>query len=134
MEHRRGKLNVIPDALSRVFSEELNGINFSEEHFNDAGYLDLCRKLEKDSSANQNTRVENGKIYRNVLPNSPDDPCGTNGWRLWVPKSVVNDLFRQYQDHPSAAHPGIAKTSKLFDGYFTGQVCLAMSIPTLIPA
>lgn len=43
MEHRKGKLNIIPDALSRVFAEDFNAAEISDEYFNDPEYLDLAQ-------------------------------------------------------------------------------------------
>lgn len=129
MEYRKGSQNVIPDALSRVYGEEVVSTNFQNEHipmhidlnasaFKDPEYLDAINKLKENSEFRTNLKEEKGILYINVkmakyslVPDIPD-------WKIVVPKSLTGDLIRQAHCPPISAHTGAAKTIEKLQRYF----------------
>jgi len=72
IEHRSGKLNVVPDALSRVNEEEVAVLDASHRllvdldspHFKDANYLELILRVGANADKLPDLKVSDGLVYR----------------------------------------------------------------------
>lgn len=106
--HRKGKLNVIADALSR--SVELIDIDIDSENI-DPEYKQLRDKISKNQVKFPKFLVKGGKIFKNCR--SKGD-CGLeeNGWKFYVPRSFRDKILFENHDSPLGAHLGVNKTLK----------------------
>lgn len=104
IEHRKGKDNVVPDTLSRTYSDDVDEISLEDAAFTSPQYLELVKKVEKLSDKS-NLLVKNGKVFIKAVNNVKDPK-----FRLYVPQELITDLMISNHDSPSAAHLGIEKT------------------------
>ena len=124
IEHRKGKDNIVPDALSRTFSaEELyvrcNEIYLEDNAFLDSKYLDLVEKV-KNHAGKTNMIVRDGKVYIRTDSGPNDD---SPVFRLYVPDSLVDQILENGHDTPLASHLGAEKTyDRLRRLYFWPQM------------
>lgn len=100
LSHRKGKLNVVPDALSRILNTEESMLIDIGEKVSD--FENLKQKLEENPTFNPDFRLENNKIFKHVKNRS-----GSN-WRLVVPENKQKDILKICHDHN--AHLGFFKT------------------------
>jgi len=71
-EHRSGKLNVVPDALSRVNEEEVAALEASQgllvdlesSQFKDPDYIDLIEKVKANASSLPDLKSADGFVFR----------------------------------------------------------------------
>lgn len=115
IEHRKGRDNIVPDALSRVFEGDVCGvdievtplIDLDDEAFSSEEYV----KWRKDISESQfpDFRIDERYIYRRDKFSVGDD-CDGNSWKLLIPTRLREGVIRVAHDIPNAAHGGIAKT------------------------
>lgn len=146
IEHRPGKLNALPDALSRAPLEiaPINNVDFSNTK--DNSYIRLRDRLNTEPDLFPDWRVENDLIYKRV--DSPYDvPSNLSAWKLLVPRDHRNSILQECHDDPSAAHLGIFKTyHRIIERYYWPKmrtsiaryvkqckVCLAQKVPQLRP-
>ncbi|KAH8241672.1 hypothetical protein KR032_006895, partial [Drosophila birchii] len=70
IEHRSGRLNVVPDALSRVNEEDLAaldsslGIDLESPAFKTAEYLALVEQVRVNQHSLPDLKVEDGRLYK----------------------------------------------------------------------
>lgn len=104
IEHRKGKDNIVPDALSRSFSseeliEELDGVD--NDCINDTEYQKLVNKV-RSKREESNLIVKGNRVF---IKSNRD-----NLYRFYVPKAMIEKLLRENHDDPRAGHLGIEKT------------------------
>lgn len=125
IEHRKGKDNVVPDALSRVFTEEtylneldlqvLPSIDLDSGAFDEPEYS----KLRQDyASANLPHFKVVGKYIYKRTEFSSGNVDESDSWKLLVPSELRRDVIYAAHDVPNAAHGGIAKTVQRIRQYF----------------
>lgn len=122
--HRKGSKNIVPDALSRVYTEDLSelsldcSIDLKSLHFNTKEYVEL-----KDRILGQKVPLPDVKIIDNIIyrrsehatgEQIADDMC----WKLWIPRELVTDVLKQCHEHPLASHNGIGKTLERVRRYY----------------
>jgi len=118
IEHRRGKLNVVPDVLSRVHEEEVDELNCLDErlvdvesrHFNSPEYLDLIARIEDCKDLLPDVEVQDGRVFRRAEHAVGEPVHDKYNWKLWIPKEAVAEILKKEHDDPLAAHGGIHKT------------------------
>jgi len=118
IEHRRGKLNVVPDVLSRVHEEEVDELNCLDErlvdvksrHFNSPEYLDLIARIEDCKDRLPDVKVQDGRVFRRAEHAVGEPVHDKYNWKLWIPKEAVAEILKKEHDDPLAAHGGIHKT------------------------
>jgi len=118
IEHRSGKLNVVPDALSRVNEEEVAALDASHgllvdldsPHFKDADYLELILRVEANADKLPDLKVSDGLVYRRGEHTSGEAIHDTFCWKLWVPQGLVPEALKKAHNDPLASHGGVHKT------------------------
>ena len=105
--HRKGKFNVVPDALSRINHDLMAGI----QEISDTWYLQRIADIRSDPAKFPDWRVDNGLIYvhkRDYL----SDPVTNNeyDWKLVVPKDWQPRVLRENHCETWTGHFGYERT------------------------
>lgn len=139
--HRKGRFNVVPDALSRAPAQisTLKVVDADREPW----YLQLLNKIAAHAESYPNFKEEDGLIYKYVA-NKHNLVSNLIEWKLVVPKKYRSELLRECHDDPTSAHLGCFKTlQKLGEKYYWPkmkrdvsryvrrcEVCLGSKSPT----
>lgn len=117
IKHRKGKLHVVPDALSRVFEGEVEEvavrdaeIDYESPHFNTSEYKVLADTVEANKDTVVDLKVMDGKVFRRANQVPEEAMTDQFAWKLWLPKELVAEALRIAHDSPMAAHGGFLKT------------------------
>lgn len=115
LKHRKGSLNVVPDALSRT--PEVTLIDISTEKL-DTWYLSLKEKIVNNPDDYAHFKVENDIIYKLGLSRSKVK-TNINEWKILVPKYLRNNIISSCHDPPVAGHFGLFKTlGRIQENYY----------------
>lgn len=125
IEHRKGKDNVVPDALSRVHEgeefvntlvlETLPAIDLHSKAFDSDEYSKL--RTEFSDSGLPDFKIIDKFIYKRTSFSSgstDESDC----WKLYVPTELRQDVIYTAHDIPSSSHGGVAKTIERIRRYF----------------
>lgn len=106
LKHRKGKLNVVPDAMSRAFRVEMLQIprNFETT---DEWYNDIRKSADKRGNSKANYRMDDCNLYYCGARGLDDSK---KGWKICVPRERRGEIMSKYHDAITAAHGGISKT------------------------
>lgn len=120
--HRKGSLNIVPDALSRAPVETCL-LDFSSSDFaSDQWYSKMLKNVSEEPQKYADWMIDGEKLYKHL----PDDlSFRTNNpvWKLVVPKSLRKDVLKECHDNPLASHGGVFKTtSRLKELYYWPQL------------
>lgn len=110
IEHRKGSLNVVPDALSRAPVMEVSVISLnSEECVKDSWYSKMVRNLQDTPDNYPDWMVKDNLLYKHV---TVDRHVNLNvpEWKIVIPKNYRKDVLASCHDDPTSAHLGIFKT------------------------
>lgn len=124
IEHRKGSANIVPDALSRVFVEEVSSdplsVDLSSEQFRSDEYLDLLAQVKANADRLPDLSIVDDKVFiKTEFGNENDSRLDETPWKLWVPNALTADLIARAHDPPLASHGGIAKTlDRLKNNFF----------------
>lgn len=115
--HRKGKLNVVADALSRSLDVvEIFGVDAILEV--DSWYDTLFKKIKSDPFKYPAYQIEKDRVYRNC---KSKNALGVyeNQWKMVVPKYARESIFKKLHDVPTAGHLGFFKTlNRIREKYF----------------
>lgn len=100
LKHRKGRENIVPDALSR-------SIEVSELVLNDGWYARLLASVKNDPENHIDFKVEGNNLYKLVSSQS-DVLDYAFDWKLCVPESKRADIL--IKEHDNAFHIGFEKT------------------------
>lgn len=110
IRHRRGKDNVIPDALSRSLE-----ISLLEED-GDAWYSMMYNKVLASPDEHIDFKIEEGKLFK-FIPAQTEVLDYRFEWKLCVPERMREDILRK--EHDESLHVGYEKLlEKLRARYF----------------
>lgn len=114
IEHRKGSTNIVPDALSRAFIDELETqaleIDLNAGEFKSDEYLELLERVKANGDRLPDLSVVEEKVYIRTEPNRSQDVSDRTCWKLWVPSELTRGLIAKAHDPPLAAHGGTVKT------------------------
>jgi transposase InsO family protein len=101
---RPGRLNHVPDALSRAI--EL--IEISPDEVSDPKYLDLIKRVNDDPAKFSDFKISNGLLYKFISADDPEDP--NFQWKIVVPQNLIPKVLQE--SHDERSHLGYFKTLK----------------------
>lgn len=131
VSHRKGKDNVVPDALSRIPESEVASlelippeIDLDSPHFQDNDYKELKEKINSDKSKFPDIKIVDGFVYVRTDHYSGDELQENQAWKLWIPFHLRQQVLYRAHDSPISAHGGICKTLELIrrNFYWPGLV------------
>lgn len=115
-QHRPGKNNVVPDALSRSIAIDSVALNTSSNTFNSLN--SLKNSVSKYPEKYPDFRVENGVLLKHIIDMSPLGDYYF-GWRVVVSDNEKADILKKCHDDVRAGHFGFFKTlSRIRENYF----------------
>lgn len=116
IEHRRGSLQTVPDALSRLslesFSLEDTGpdIDLQSPAFSGPKYTDLRSSILKEQCNLPDLKIIDNFIYKRTNFSDGNPFSEASNWKLWVPGELTAGVIRRCHSSPNSAHCGIGKT------------------------
>lgn len=120
ISHRKGKDNIVPDALSRIPEHDLASLDVSEQeidlnspHFYDPDYQELKNKILCNQSKYPDIKLVDNYIYIRTGHYSGDDEQDDRCWKLWIPFNLRQEVLSRAHDSPICAHGGMTKTIHL---------------------
>lgn len=125
VSHRKGKDNIVPDALSRIGCEEISSLcatlpelDLNSPHFLDPEYVNLKEKIINESFKYPDIKVVENYVYIRTDHYSGEETQEEKCWKLWIPCNLRNDVIKRAHDDPIASHGGMVKTIELIRRYF----------------
>lgn len=125
IEHRRGKDNVVPDALSRAFENEITvaeieleilpSINLESPAFDGTEYSNWREEFSRSEFPDY--KIIDKFIYKRAKF-SDGGIDQSSSWKLLVPTELRNQILYAAHNLPQAAHGGIAKTAARIRKFF----------------
>lgn len=116
VEHRKGKFNVVPDALSRAPIEICTVQHISADQ--DKWYHNMLIKVRDNPEKFPDWRIEKEILYKFVA-NNHNVISNLVEWKRVLLKKERKAIIRQLHDDPSSGHFGIFKTlSRVAETYY----------------
>lgn len=110
VKHRPGKLNIVPDFLSRNVAA-INIPNLTPDQW----YLNMVNKVVENPENFPHFRVNEGRLYKHIpsaVPNIPE-------WKLVIPTVNREEVLKACHDMATSAHMGVSKTyAKISELYY----------------
>lgn len=121
--HRKGKLNVVADALSRFVDIDLLDVLVENEKL-DPEFSKLLENILKNPEKYPNFYSKDGNIFKKCSALSKNGLCESE-WRVYVPKNGRMDVLKKSHDHPLSAHLGVYKTlTRIKEKYYWPKMSL----------
>lgn len=109
IKHRRGKDNVVPDALSRSVPVEAIS-NADVSNTQDSWYLKIFQGCQANPINFPNYKVEDNVLYRYMK--TKVDLTVEFAWKKVIPKEQQRDILIECHSEPISGHFGVFKTYK----------------------
>lgn len=107
--HRKGKDNIVPDALSRAVP--ITAVEAPESYDRDKWYSAMKARVARDSLKYPLWRIQNDRLYKHVPGKYPILQKELENWKLVVPKPLRVEIIKNNHDPPTCGHTGIFKTT-----------------------
>lgn len=109
--HRRGKENVVPDALSRSVPA-VSDVSADKRFpgFRDTWYSAMLERIAKKPLDYPKWRIQDDVLFRHMKEPYPGLEGSAFDWKIVVPKSHRQSIIQQHHDTPTAGHTGVWKT------------------------
>lgn len=112
---RKGSLNVVPDALSRIEVLTTSSSTFEIEE-TDTWYIKMLSKVALNPVRFKNWKIDEGKLY---LKLNLSNKVVEDRWKTVVPESARYNILSECHDDARSAHLGIAKTkNRIIQKYY----------------
>ena len=138
IEHRKGSENIVPDALSRGFEENVSSleicaveVDLNSPEFEESDYCALRNNCLEFSDSLPDVKVVQNLVFHRTQfrKNSFNEE---NCWKLWLPNSLTSKVIEDAHNPPEASHGGISKTlARIREKYFwPNMACQVRSFVT----
>lgn len=115
--HRKGRDNVVPDALSRIPHPEVALIDIIPSE-TDTWYMSMLENIQRSPDTYPQWKVDGGQVYK-FLPCQLPLKTNIREWKLLVPKSQRLEIIRSCHEPPTCAHLGFFKSlARVQDSYY----------------
>lgn len=104
IEHRSGKLNVVPDALSRAVAN-VSSVKVKSDKW----YQNMIERVNNNPELYPQWYVENNNLYKYVR-SKHNINTNFREWKLVIPKENRLNILKENHDSPLSAHFGCNKT------------------------
>lgn len=123
IEHRKGSLQVVPDALSRCFVEAIETgkiipIDLDSPAFESDEYKNIRNSVLLHNNSLPDLFAKEKFVFKKVKPNNVNVSEEYECWRLWVPESLTLEVIKQSHDLPNSSHGGYLKTLSKVRNFF----------------
>lgn len=105
VRHRPGKLNIVPDVLSR----DIASLNI-DRLIPDEWYSDMLDNIRRDPDGYPHFKSVEDRLYK-FLPSSLPTVSNIPDWKLVVPTANRPEVLKMCHDEATAGHFGVAKTT-----------------------
>ncbi|XP_073811764.1 actin-5C-like [Musca autumnalis] len=119
--HRKGKDNIVPDALSRIPEASVDSLDMVEPevdlnslHFKDQDYEELKKKVSENSEKYPDIKIVDEYVYLRAEHYSGDPDQQNSAWKLWIPENLRKSVLSRAHDSPIASHGSICKHRQVF--------------------
>lgn len=116
IEHRKGSLQTVPNALSRLSLDEISDVEIQPEidlmspAFDSLDYVKLRNLILENENSFPDLKVVDKFVYKRVDFANGDPYSEASTWKLWVPKELSEEVIRRCHSLPNSSHCGIGKT------------------------
>ena len=122
IEHRKGSLNLVPDALSRMYEDDAECEIATLElptKTQDEWYTQMLAKVRKDPLGNPDWKIAGGRLYTYRPDPSVDDYLeDEDAWKLAIPLEKRHAVLGESHDEPTSGHLGRTKIYQRLARYY----------------
>lgn len=123
--HRKGSLNYVPDALSRMYEDDeseetpISSIEPSDSRTKDKWYDQLVTQVLEKPTAHPYFKIVAGHLYHYRLdPTLEDILDDQDAWKMVLRADKIPQVLRESHCEPPAGHLGRRKTYERIARYF----------------